>query len=171
MKKLLFTLLGGAYLLTALTSAQAQMLINGAGTHFPFPLFEMVRRICHGGHVGPFQLPSHRLRRRPEAIPFGTVDFGASDVPDEGRTTCRGQGPSCIFRRSPESVVITYNLPGDPTLKFDGPTVADVFLGKIRKWNDPRITALNPGVKLPDETSWWCMVRTAAARRASLPPT
>ena len=47
------------------------------------------------------------------------------------------------------AVVITYNLPGNPELKFTGDVVADMFLGKIKKWNDARITALNPTVKLP----------------------
>ena len=50
------------------------------------------------------------------------------------------------------AVVVTYNLPalGKTPLKFDGATLADIFLGRITKWNDPRIAALNPGVKLPE---------------------
>jgi phosphate transport system substrate-binding protein len=49
--------------------------------------------------------------------------------------------------------VVTYNLPaiGSTQLKLDGPTIADIFLGKITKWNDRRIVATNPGVKLPNE--------------------
>jgi phosphate transport system substrate-binding protein len=47
------------------------------------------------------------------------------------------------------AVVVTYNLPGAPKLKLDGAAVAAIFLGKITKWNDPAIAALNPGVKLP----------------------
>jgi phosphate transport system substrate-binding protein len=47
------------------------------------------------------------------------------------------------------AVVVTYNLPNSPTLKLDGPVIADIFLGKITSWNDPRIAALNPGMKLP----------------------
>ena len=43
------------------------------------------------------------------------------------------------------------NLPGNPALKFDGETIAGMYLGKITKWNDPKLTALNPGVKLPDQ--------------------
>jgi phosphate transport system substrate-binding protein len=46
--------------------------------------------------------------------------------------------------------VVTYNLPGAPRLRLDGPSIADIFLGHITKWNDPRLTALNPGVALPD---------------------
>jgi phosphate transport system substrate-binding protein len=50
------------------------------------------------------------------------------------------------------AVVVTYNLPelGDTKLKFDGTTLVDIFMGRITKWNDKRIAALNPGVKLPD---------------------
>ena len=47
-------------------------------------------------------------------------------------------------------VAITYNLPGDPKLKLDGDTLANIYLGNITKWNDPKIAALNPGVNLPD---------------------
>ena len=45
---------------------------------------------------------------------------------------------------------ITYNLPGNPKLKLDGDAIANIFLGNITKWNDPKIAALNPGVNLPD---------------------
>src|SRR5256884_5590637 len=44
-----------------------------------------------------------------------------------------------------------YNLPGNPALKLDGETIADIFLGKIKKWNDAKLTALNPSAKLPDQ--------------------
>ena len=44
-----------------------------------------------------------------------------------------------------------YNLPGNPALKLDGDTIAGMYLGQIKKWNDPKLTALNPGVKLPDQ--------------------
>jgi phosphate transport system substrate-binding protein len=47
------------------------------------------------------------------------------------------------------AVVAIYNLPGAPKLKLDGPVLADIFMGKITRWNDPKIAALNPGEKLP----------------------
>jgi phosphate transport system substrate-binding protein len=47
------------------------------------------------------------------------------------------------------AVVVTYNLPGNPVLKLDGPLIAGIFSGKVTKWNDKQIAALNPGVKLP----------------------
>jgi phosphate transport system substrate-binding protein len=45
---------------------------------------------------------------------------------------------------------MTYNLPGNPAVKLDGETIADIYLGKIKKWNDPKIAASNAGTKLPD---------------------
>jgi phosphate transport system permease protein/phosphate transport system substrate-binding protein len=80
-----------------------------------------------------------------------TVDFGASDAPltTEERQAVPGvvQLPETIG-----SVAVAYNIPGIPTkmLKFTGPVLADIFQGKITKWNDPQIKALNPGVNLPD---------------------
>jgi phosphate transport system substrate-binding protein len=53
--------------------------------------------------------------------------------------------PTCLG-----AVVITYNLPGNPTLQFTPEVLADIFLGKITKWNDNSIAAINPGAKLPD---------------------
>jgi phosphate transport system substrate-binding protein len=53
--------------------------------------------------------------------------------------------PSCLG-----AVIITYNLPDNPSLKFTPEVLADIFLGKIKKWNDPKIMTINPGVKLPD---------------------
>jgi phosphate transport system substrate-binding protein len=79
-----------------------------------------------------------------------TVDFGASDAPMESKQLADGkllQFPTVIG-----SVVMIVNLDGikPNELKLDGATVADMYLGKIAKWNDPAIAKLNPGVKLPD---------------------
>ncbi|HEU4988388.1 MAG: phosphate ABC transporter substrate-binding protein PstS [Gemmatimonadota bacterium] len=83
-----------------------------------------------------------------------TVDFGATDGPmtDEQLAQAKG-GPILHIPTVIGAVAISYNLPGLPLsehLKFDGPTLADIYLGKITKWNDARLAKLNPGVKLPD---------------------
>jgi phosphate transport system substrate-binding protein len=49
------------------------------------------------------------------------------------------------------ALVMTYNLPGNPALKLDADTIAGIYLGQIKKWNDPKLAALNSGVKLPDQ--------------------
>lgn len=82
-----------------------------------------------------------------------TVDFGATDGPmtDEQLAQAKG-GPILHIPTVIGAVAVSYNLPGIPVdqhLKFDGPTLADIYLGKITKWNDARIAKLNPGVKLP----------------------
>ena len=79
------------------------------------------------------------------------MDFGASDAPmtDAELSQAKG-GPVMHIPTVVGVVVVTYNLSGlTQPLRLDGPTVANIFLGKIAKWNDPRIAALNPGVTLP----------------------
>ena len=81
----------------------------------------------------------------------GTVDFGASDGPMTDEQVAAVQGNVVHIPTVLGAVVLTYNVPelGTTTLRFDGPTIADIFLGKITKWNDRRIASLNPGAKLP----------------------
>jgi phosphate transport system substrate-binding protein len=80
-----------------------------------------------------------------------TVDFGATDAPmsDDELSKAKG-GPIIHIPTVLGAVVITYNVPElTKALRLDGVTLADIFLGKITKWNDPRIAALNKGAKLP----------------------
>ena len=134
------------------TPADAQMLINGAGATFPYPIyskwFDAYTKIDPGMR---FNYQSIGSGGGIKQISSRTVDFGASDGPmtDE---QLRG-APAELFHIPTVlgAVVATYNLPGSPKLKFAGDVLADVFLGKIQKWNDPRIAALNPGVSLPDQ--------------------
>ncbi len=83
----------------------------------------------------------------------GTVDFGATDGPMSDEQIAAVQGNVLHVPAVLGAVVVTYNLPalGKNPLRFDGATLADVFLGKVTKWSDRRIAALNPGVKLPDQ--------------------
>ncbi len=78
-----------------------------------------------------------------------TVDFGASDVvvTDEGLKSF--PAPLVSIPMVAGAAVITYNLPGSPELKLTPDIVADIFLGKIKRWNDDRIVALNASAKLP----------------------
>jgi phosphate transport system substrate-binding protein len=82
-----------------------------------------------------------------------TVDFGATDVPLKAAEAAKITAPYVMFPTCLGAVVISYNLEGiSSPLKFDGKTAADIFLGKIQKWNDPAIAALNPGVTLPGDS-------------------
>ncbi|HEX6487766.1 MAG TPA: phosphate ABC transporter substrate-binding protein PstS [Candidatus Dormibacteraeota bacterium] len=80
-----------------------------------------------------------------------TVDFGASDVPMKASEVTAAGGDSSLVQLPDTlgAVAMGYNLPGVNKLQLDGPTIADIYLGKVKKWNDPEITALNSGVNLP----------------------
>src|SRR5262249_27288635 len=80
-----------------------------------------------------------------------TVDFGASDGPMTDEQLKAAPGELLHIPTVLGAVVATYNLPGNPKLHFTPDVLADVFLGKITKWNDGRITGANPGVSLPDQ--------------------
>ena len=81
----------------------------------------------------------------------GTVQFGASDVPmTDSEVTAAGGADSLVQIPTILGVVsIAFNVPGVDKLQLDGPTLADIFLGKIKRWDDPAIKALNSGVNLP----------------------
>jgi phosphate transport system substrate-binding protein len=81
----------------------------------------------------------------------GTVFFGATDGPMSDAQLKSAPGPVLHFPTVLGGVVPIYNVPGvTAALKFTGPVLADIYLGKITKWNDPAIASLNPGVKLPN---------------------
>src|ERR1035437_2693200 len=124
--------------------------LTGAGATFPFPYYSKIfdeynkktnikvnyQSIGSGGGIKQLQAK--------------TVDFGASDAPmsDEELKSSRSpilHVPTCLG-----ADVVTYNIPGITQLQFTGDVVADIFLGKITKWNDARITKLNPSAKIPD---------------------
>jgi phosphate transport system substrate-binding protein len=150
-KKLHDFLLAGCFLLLAHTSALGQMLINGAGATFPYPLyskwFDDYAKIDSSVR---FNYQSIGSGGGQQQILAQTVDFGASDGPMSDENLAKAPSKLLHIPTVAGAVVVTYNLPGTPTLKFDGPIVADIFLGKITSWNDRRIAALNPGLKLPN---------------------
>jgi phosphate transport system substrate-binding protein len=82
-----------------------------------------------------------------------TVDFGATDVPLKADEASAITGSYIEFPTALGAVVVAYKVQGLQTgLQLDGPTVADIFLGKVTKWNDPEIAGQNSGVSLPDES-------------------
>lgn len=131
---------------------RAEVSVTGGGSSFDQPLFakwfEAYRQVD----------PNVQFNYQPNGSGFGqssllsqTIDFGASDFTmDDKKLATSTHGPIVQIPITAGAVVLSYNLPNDPKLKFDGETVAQIFLGKISKWNDPKIAALNPGVSLPD---------------------
>ena len=146
-------LLATSTIMTGAIYAQGAVTINGAGATFPFPLIDTWRveyqkvkpdvninyqSIGSGGGVKQFTEK--------------TVDFGATDAPLTQNESQKAPGAVHI----PEtigSVVAAYNIPGIPDkgLKLTGEVLADIFLGKITKWNDPKIQSLNTDKTLPGD--------------------
>src|SRR5712671_7871821 len=146
------TLLGLAIALGMCASASAQMMINGAGATFPYPIYS--KWFDEYAKVDPsvrFNYQSIGSGGGQKQIMAQTVDFGASDGPMSDDNLAKAPGKILHIPTVAGAVVIVSNLPGNPSLKFDGDTIAGIYLGQIKKWNDPKLTALNPGVKLPDQ--------------------
>ena len=138
-------------LLAAAVPAVAQSL-TGAGATFPNPIYTKwfdaynkktgvrinYQSIGSGGGIRQFT--------------EGTVDFGATDGPMNESQIAAVNGNVLHVPTVLGAVVVTYNLPsiGDTKLKFDGNLLVDIFMGRVTKWSDKKIAALNPGVKLPD---------------------
>jgi phosphate transport system substrate-binding protein len=136
---------------TTTTAASAGTLqINGAGATFPNPIYSKWFAEYHRLH------PNVAINYQPIGSGGGvrqlmnrTVFFGASDMPMTGEQLEAAPGPVLHFPTVLGAVVPVYNLQGVDDLKFSGPVLADIYLGKITKWNDPAIATLNPGVTLP----------------------
>jgi phosphate transport system substrate-binding protein len=148
--KQLFVSIAVAAAASFAVSAQAAD-ITGAGATFPYPIYakwaEMYKKASGNG----LNYQSVGSGAGIKQIKAKTVDFGASDMPlpaDELTRDGLFQFPAIMG-----GVVTVINLAGvaPGQLKLSGPVVADIYLGKVTKWNAPEIAALNPGVKLPAE--------------------
>ena len=140
-------------LLTGVSAtASAQMMINGAGATFPYPIYS--KWFDEYAKVDPsvrFNYQSIGSGGGQKQILAQTVDFGASDGPMSDDNLAKAPGKLLHIPTVAGADVVAYNLPGNPPLKLDADAIAGIFLGQIKKWNDPKITALNPGVTLPDQ--------------------
>src|SRR5436190_1714563 len=131
-------------------NALADSVLNGAGATFPYPIYSKwfdeynkihpdirinYQSIGSGGGVKQFTAK--------------TVDFGATDGPMSDKELFGVDGKSMHVPTVLGAVVPTWNLAEGPSLKFTGGLIADIFLGKVKMWDDPAIKALNPDAKLP----------------------
>src|SRR5947207_10976846 len=133
-------------------TASAQMLLNGAGATFPYPIYS--KWFDEYAKVDPslrFNYQSIGSGGGQKQILAQTVDFGASDGPMSDENLAKAPGKLLHIPTVAGADVVAYNLPGDPALKLDADTIAGIFFGQIKKWNDPKIASLNPGVKFPDQ--------------------
>ena len=142
---------GIALLPLAVVTARGQLLINGAGATFPYPIYS--KWMDEYSKVDPsvrFNYQSIGSGGGQKQILERTVDFGASDGPMSDANLAKAPAKILHIPTVAGADVVTYNIPGNPTLNLDGPVIADIFLGRITRWNDPRIAAQNPGLSLPD---------------------
>jgi len=136
---------------TSTTSTSGGADLIGAGATFPLPIYSK--------WISEYAARNN-VKVNYQAIGSGggikqmseeTVDFGASDAPmtDVEMAGAKG-GPVYHIPTVVGVVALAYNLPELTTpLKLTGPVLADIYLGKIKKWNDSRLVAINPGAKLP----------------------
>jgi phosphate transport system substrate-binding protein len=127
------------------------MLINGAGSTFDYPVFSKWFEVYATMDTNvQFNYQSIGSGGGQKQLLNQTVDFGASDAPMTDEAMSGAPGKILHLPIVAGGVAVIYNLPGNPKLKLDGETLADIYLGTIKKWNDAKIAALNPGVTLPD---------------------
>jgi phosphate transport system substrate-binding protein len=127
------------------------LTINGAGATFPYPIYSKWFSEYNKLH------PDVRINYQSigsgggiQQIVNQTVFFGATDGPMNDEQLKSATGPILHFPTVLGAVVPVYNIPGiTEELKFTGAVLADIYLGKVKKWNDPAVAKLNPGVKLP----------------------
>jgi phosphate transport system substrate-binding protein len=131
-------------------SARKDSTLTGAGETFPFPLISHWQKDYESKTGTKINYNPIGSGGGIAAITARTVDFGASDAPlsADQFAACKGcvQIPWVLSANS-----VLYNLPGVPNnLRMTGPIIANIYLGKITKWNDPAIKKVNAGVNLPD---------------------
>jgi phosphate transport system substrate-binding protein len=124
--------------------------LSGAGATFPYPYYQTVFEAFSRQHSVAVRYQATGSGEGIRSLLDRKADFGATDAfmtPEEIRSAPAPivHVPTCLG-----AVVLTYYLPGNPALRLSADVVADIFLGRIVRWNDPRIGALNPDQRLPD---------------------
>jgi phosphate transport system substrate-binding protein len=142
-----------ALLVAAGSLAASAETINAAGATFPGPIYQKWFEEFHKAH------PDIQINYQPigsgggiRQITEGTVDFGASDMPMTDEQMSKVTKFKVLhFPTVLGGIVPTYNVPGAADIKFSGATLAGIYLGNIKKWNDPALKKDNPGLNLPNE--------------------
>ena len=135
---------------TATTPPTGSGTISGAGSTFAAPVYEQWASAQSGLTVNYQAVGSGAGIT---AIESKIVDFGASDPPLKAKdeeAIAKNGSPAVQIPMFLGAITVSYNLPGVKSgLKLNGQTLGDIFIGKVKTWNDPEIKALNPGVTLP----------------------
>lgn len=126
--------------------------LQGAGASFPAPLYNKWFK-SYGASNPDVEVDYQSVGSGSgkKSVIDRTVDFGASDAAMTDEEMARVPGGVQLLPMTAGSIVIAYNLDGVTNLKLSRKAYSGIFLGKVKKWNDPEIAASNPGVKLPDQ--------------------
>jgi phosphate transport system substrate-binding protein len=138
-------------LLTASVCLASVQPVTGTGATFPYPLYARWCEEFRRSHPGiEINYQSRGSGAGIQQLAEGTVDFGASDMPLKDEQIAALKIKPLHFPTAVGGVVPAYNLPGVvDELRFTPEVLAGIFLGKITRWDDPRITGVNSGVTLP----------------------
>lgn len=136
---------------TAMGQSHDPVNLNAAGATFPYPIYSKWFNEYHKLHPNiQINYQSIGSGGGIQQLKSGTVDFGASDMPLKDELLSTFSFKILQFPTVLGAVMPTYNIPGvSAELKFTPQALADIYLGKVTKWNDNEITSSNPGVNLP----------------------
>jgi len=145
------TLVAVVALMLAWSAAQAQNL-TGAGSTFDYPIFSKWFSEYSAAHPG-VQINYQSIGSGGGIQQFcsGLVDFGASDMPMTDAMIAKCKVKLVHLPVVLGAVAPIFNVSGVSNLRFSGETLANIYLGKIKNWNDPQIAKDNPGVNLPNQ--------------------
>jgi phosphate transport system substrate-binding protein len=150
-KKIIIILFIKTLFLSGVAFARSPLLINGAGATFPYPLYS--KWFSEYKKIDPtvnFNYQSIGSGGGIRQLIYKTVDFGASDAPMSDKQLRKLSDEILHIPTVAGAVVIAYNLPDvKQNIKLTSDIIVDIFLGKIKKWNNPRIISTNPDINLP----------------------
>jgi phosphate transport system substrate-binding protein len=133
-------------------SSSEGVKLQGAGASFPAPLYQKWFKTYSSSHPGvEIDYQSVGSGSGIKSVIDKTVDFGASDAAMSPADQGRVDGGVQLLPMTAGCIVLTYNLEGVKDLKLSRAAYSGIFLGKVKKWNDPLIAKENPGAKLPDQ--------------------
>jgi phosphate transport system substrate-binding protein len=141
------------FLASAASMTVSAETINAAGATFPAPIYQKWFEDFHKAHAD-IQINYQAIGSGGgiRQLTEGTVDFGASDMPMTDEQLSKVTKSKVLhFPTVLGGIVPTYNVAGAASLKFSGDTLAGIYLGNIKKWNDAALKKDNPGVNLPNE--------------------
>src|SRR3984957_15850560 len=125
--------------------------LQGAGASFPAPLYNRWFKQYSAAHENVLvDYQSVGSGSGVKSVIDHTVDFGASDAAMKPEDMAKVPGGVQLIPMTAGSIVLSYNLKGVDTLKLSRKAYSAIFLGTVKRWNDPLIAEANPGMKLPD---------------------